>query len=373
MIIANLSRTPKLWYTNPPQEIEPTQEILSPRPSQLKRVGAVGGLVLTLAACTTTPPPPAALPPSPEPWQSLVPLQKAHLGGGGTSVAAGSLPVAPALGVAIKGAPGRDTPATWTQRLREGLALSAVDHPAIDRQLERFHGDRVHLEILQERAQHWLPFLIEAVADRGLPQELAVVPVVESALEPMALSSRSAAGLWQIVPDTARFLGLEQRAGYDGRHDPVAATRAALDYFEYLVVRFEGDWLLALAAYNAGEGRVASAMAEGNSTVFWNLDLPRETRQYVPRVLATARLFAHPKRAGLPTLGPLPNPRSTVPPAVRRTLTRYQVQPGDSLLNLAQRFGVPTDALRRWNRLPPWVLHVEPGRELRVLLATMES
>jgi membrane-bound lytic murein transglycosylase D len=129
-----------------------------------------------------------------------------------------------------------------------------------------------------------------------------VLPVIESAFEPYAYSHARAAGLWQFIPGTGTRFGLKQDWWYDGRRDVIAATRGALDYLEFLHGEF-GDWLLAVAAYNCGENAVARQIAinrkAGKPTDFWNLKLPKETRAYVPKLIAMSRLVARPDDYGL--------------------------------------------------------------------------
>jgi len=189
--------------------------------------------------------------------------------------------------VAIPSTPEDDL---W-QRIRRELSLER-DHPAVQDALSRYDEQSQHWSATAERAQPWLYHIVSAVQARELPMELALLPFVESAFDPLAGSDSRAAGLWQIIPGTASELGLNRDRWYDGRHDVVASTEAALDYFTTLSERFDGDWLLALAAYNAGPGRVKRAVeanrAQNLPIDFWSLQLPAETVSYVPRVLAFA-------------------------------------------------------------------------------------
>ena len=136
-----------------------------------------------------------------------------------------------------------------------------------------------------------------------MPLEFALLPVVESAYEPFAYSVSRAAGLWQFIPATGVRFGLKQDWWYDGRRDVIESTRAALDYLQALHDQFDGNWLLAIAAYNVGEAAVQRAIdynrAHGRPTDFWHLNLPAETRAYVPKLLAMKRLMAEPERYGL--------------------------------------------------------------------------
>ncbi|MQM39848.1 Cell division suppressor protein YneA [wastewater metagenome] len=182
--------------------------------------------------------------------------------------------------------------------LRDGFRLPEPESPAIAEQIDHYTGDPQYLARVAERSRPYLPYIVERIRQRGLPMELALIPVVESAYKPFAYSHGHAAGLWQFVPGTAKHFGLRRDWWYDGRRDTVAATKAALDYFAYLNEFFDGDWLLAIAAYNAGEGTVQRAVRRnerrGEPTDFWHLDLPAQTEAYVPRLLAVRDVVRHP-------------------------------------------------------------------------------
>ncbi|MDD1784129.1 LysM peptidoglycan-binding domain-containing protein [Enterovibrio sp. ZSDZ35] len=160
-----------------------------------------------------------------------------------------------------------------------------------------------HLETVSKRAEPFLYLITKRVEERGIPLEIALLPVVESSFDQFAYSHGRAAGLWQFVPDTGRRFGLEQNWWYDGRRDVIASTDAALDLLEYLHKKFDGDWLHALAAYNTGEGRVFRAIrnnkAKGLPTDFWHLSLPKETSGYVPKLLAVADVIKNKEKYGL--------------------------------------------------------------------------
>jgi len=188
-------------------------------------------------------------------------------------------------------------------RMRSGFALEDIDEARIDRELEWYLRHPDYIERTLNRAAPYLHFIVSEVERRGLPLELAVLPVIESAFEPYAYSRARAAGLWQFIPATGTRFGLKQNWWYDGRRDVASATRAALDYLEWLAKMFDGDWLLAVAAYNCGEMAVArqvkANLAAGKPIDFWNLKLPAETRAYVPRLLAMSRLVNKPANYGL--------------------------------------------------------------------------
>jgi len=188
-------------------------------------------------------------------------------------------------------------------RMRAGFALDEVSEPAIDIQLSWFEHNPEYLERVFQRGQRYMYHVVAEVEARGMPLEFALLPVVESAYEPFAYSSSRAAGLWQFIPGTGTRFGLKQDWWYDGRRDVVESTRAALDYLQALHDQFDGDWLLAIAAYNVGENTVQRELdynrAHGMPTDFWHLKLPAETRAYVPKLLAMKRLMAEPERYGL--------------------------------------------------------------------------
>ena len=167
-----------------------------------------------------------------------------------------------------------------------------------------------YLERVSERAGRYAWYIHRQLQARGMPAEIALLPIVESAYDPFAYSHGRAAGLWQFIPSTGKRFGLKQDWWYDGRRDIPDSTRAALDYLEYLHERFDGDWLLALAAYNSGEGTVLSAQRynrrKGRPTGFWDLKLPKETSAYVPKLIALGQLVERPAAFGV-RLDPVPD------------------------------------------------------------------
>jgi membrane-bound lytic murein transglycosylase D len=189
------------------------------------------------------------------------------------------------------------------ERLRSGFQLDDVDEPAVAAQLNWFANHPDFLERTFGRSELWLYYIVGQLEQRNMPRELALLPVIESAFEPYAYSRARAAGLWQFISDTGHRFGLKQDWWYDGRRDPIEATRAALDYLQELHDQFNGDWLLAIAAYNCGELTVGRAIQKnerlGKPTDFWHLKLPSETHGYVPELLAMRRLVANPARYGI--------------------------------------------------------------------------
>lgn len=185
--------------------------------------------------------------------------------------------------------------------LRSEFTLSHHEYnPIVQENIDWLMNDQDFLIRTATRSAPYLYFIHQQVKNRKLPVELVLLPIIESGYNPFIYSTAGAAGIWQMMPDTASGFGIKQDWWYDGRRDVVASTRAALDYLSYLFDFFDGNSLLAIAAYNSGEGAVMSAIRrnirEGKSTDFWSLPLPRETRTYVPRLLALAVIIAHPER-----------------------------------------------------------------------------
>lgn len=192
-----------------------------------------------------------------------------------------------------------EEPADIWERLRNGMALqSYYKQPDVARQVAWYADNQSYIDRVMERAELYLYYITEQLESNDMPLELALLPVVESAYDPFAYSNSHASGLWQFIPDTGSRFGLRRDWWYDGRRDPIAATEAAISYLQYLHNYFDQDWLLALAAYNCGEGNVRRAIEHnrsiGKPTDFWSLKLPRETRGYVPQLLAISRIVAKP-------------------------------------------------------------------------------
>ena len=187
------------------------------------------------------------------------------------------------------------------QRMRDGFRLShETDRKRVMDELKWYVNHPEYVERVTKRAAPHLHYIIEELEKRGLPLEFALLPIVESAYDPFAYSHSRAAGLWQFIPGTARVYGLKIDWWYDGRRDVRASTTAAIDYLEYLHNMLGEDWLLALAAYNAGQGNVLSSIRASklpaDEVNFWSLKVFRETYTYVPRLLAISELINHPDR-----------------------------------------------------------------------------
>jgi len=200
-------------------------------------------------------------------------------------------------------------PSDLWERIREGFRMPDLFDPHV-RSYESWYVERPELfKAILGRARRYLHFIVEELDRRGMPTELALLPIVESGFDPRAMSPAQAAGLWQFIPGTATRFGLAQNERYDGRYDVVASTRAALDYLEFLNGMMK-DWHLALASYNWGENAVTRAVERnrlrGAREEFSSLTMPEETRRYVPRLQAIKNLIADPARFGI-DLGALPN------------------------------------------------------------------
>lgn len=199
------------------------------------------------------------------------------------------------------------------------------------------------LQRIANRATDYLHIVVNELKRRHMPTELALLPFVESAYVNTAYSHAGAAGMWQFIPSTGLNYGLKQNRGFDGRMDALESTRAALDYLQKLHRQFKGDWFVALAAYNAGEGRVGRAIrynrARGRKTDFWSLRLPRETREYVPRLLAYKEILSNPHAFGF---------HLPVTPNTPR-LVEIHVNKPVNLVKAARHAGLPSDTLTKLN------------------------
>lgn len=196
------------------------------------------------------------------------------------------------------------------KRMTVGFKMDlSVWNPRIDAQRGWFISRQPYLDRLSARASRYLYYTVKEAERRGMPTELALLPIIESSYDPAATSSAAAAGLWQFIPSTGRIYGLKQTSLYDGRRDVVESTRAAYEFLGSLYNQF-GSWELALASYNAGPGRIQQAInrnkAAGLPTDYWSLKLPQETMSYVPRFLAVAQIIKTPGQYGV-SLPPIAN------------------------------------------------------------------
>ncbi len=199
---------------------------------------------------------------------------------------------------------------TVWERLLSLYSLPEIENERIDRELNWYLRHPAYIARVQQRAEPYLHLILDEVEAKNIPGELALLPIVESAFLPEAYSKSDASGLWQFIPATGRLYGLQQNAWYDGRRDVYASTKAATSFLKHLGETFDGDWHLALASYNYGKGNVRKAIEKNENlnlaTDYWSLDLPKETADYVPRLLAIARIFANADKYNI-NLHPIPN------------------------------------------------------------------
>lgn len=317
------------------------------------------------------------------------------------------------------------------ERIRKGYSIADVDHPSIDLEVRWFARHPDYLDRTFKRGERYLHYIVGEIEARGMPLELALLPVVESAFNPVAFSRARASGLWQFIAETGRRYGLKQNWYYDGRRDVIASTNAALDYLQFLAKEFEGDWLLAVAAYNCGEARVARELERnrraGKPTDYFSLRLPRETRAYVPKLLAMRRIVGDPTAHGL-AFAPIPNAPyfvkvdvggqldlqvaaelaelskeellalnpafnhwvtdpegphhilvpvdrferfqagiAALPPEERVRIVYHRVRRGDTLGEIAHKYGISVAALKTANKLRSNLIH--PGQDLLIAAA----
>ena len=184
------------------------------------------------------------------------------------------------------------------QRIRANLTFDIPQNKRLVTQRNWFAKHQSYLDRVAKRAEPFLYYIVEQLEANDIPLEIALLPVVESAFDPFAYSHSRASGMWQFMPETGKRFGMKQDWWYDGRRDVIASTAGAIAYLKYLHQYFDGDWLLALAAYNSGEGRVKRAMRnnarKNKPTDFWSLDLPKETEAYVPKLLALVDIIKRP-------------------------------------------------------------------------------
>ncbi|GGW95276.1 LysM peptidoglycan-binding domain-containing protein [Alteromonas halophila] len=320
------------------------------------------------------------------------------------------------------------------QYIANGFEFTVPDNRRVNVQRDWYLKHPEYMARVVKRAKPFLHYIVGELEHNNMPMELALLPIVESAFDPFAYSHGRAAGMWQFIPGTAKRFGIQQTWWYDGRRDVIASTQGAVDYLTYLVEMFDGNWLHALAAYNSGEGRVARAIRAnekaGKPTDFWSLDLPRETRAYVPKLLALADIlknrdeyaFAWPsvdnneviavvdigsqvdlafaaELAEMPlealhALNPGFNRWATDPDGPHRLVLpidkaetfskaldgidrnerlnwiRHKVKPGDSLLKLAYQYHTTADIIKRVNELDSNVIRI--GDHVMVPVALKE-
>ncbi|MEO7725881.1 MAG: transglycosylase SLT domain-containing protein [Burkholderiales bacterium] len=193
-------------------------------------------------------------------------------------------------------------PTSVWQRIRNGFGLPDLASPLVREQEEWFSRRPEYIARTVARSSRYLYYIVDQVEKRGMPSEIALLPIIESAYNPVAYSRAHASGIWQFIPSTGKSYGLHQNFWYDGRRDVMAATNAALDYLQKLYEMF-GSWDLALASYNWGEGAVSRAIsknaAKGLATDYQSLSMPNETRNYMPKLQAVKNIIANPAQFGI--------------------------------------------------------------------------
>lgn len=250
-------------------------------------------------------------------------------------------------------------PSDVWERIRRGYAMPVLQSKLVDRWVDFYTKDPAYLRRMSERAGQYLYHIVEEIENRGMPTELALLPFVESAFQAEALSRAKAAGLWQFMPATGKAYDLAQNLWRDDRRDVLESTRAALDYFEYLHGMF-GDWHLALAAYNWGEGSVQRAIQRAKRrkqpTDYLHLRMPNETANYVPKLEAVKRIISEPARYGI-----------TLPDVGNEPFFVTITKPRDiDIETAAELAGMPLEEFRRLN--PSYKLPVIVASHNNVML-----
>lgn len=238
------------------------------------------------------------------------------------------------------------------QRLRNGFAMPDLHSTLVANRQAWYLNNPTYIKRVLERSKRYLYYIVSELEERGMPTELALLPIVESSYNPLAASPAKALGMWQFIPSTGKNYRLEQNWWMDQRRDIIASTKAALDYLQY-IYEMHGDWQLALASYNWGEGAVARAIAKnqakGLPTDYQSLTMPEETRYYVPKLQAIKNIIAQPELYGL-KLDPIPN----------RPYFGTVENPGDMDVALAAKFAeIPVDEFIALN--PAYQRPVMPG------------
>ncbi|OGT58946.1 MAG: hypothetical protein A3F14_00495 [Gammaproteobacteria bacterium RIFCSPHIGHO2_12_FULL_43_28] len=227
----------------------------------------------------------------------------------------------------------------WYQMGKEFQLDHNAQSEAVRREIRRLVSDQTELYRVLNAAAPYMYFIHNQTKARGLPAELGLIPFIESEFNPNDHSNKGATGIWQLMAGTADELGVKVTPGYDGRRNIPASTKAALAYFKDLGNNFDGNWYLAIAAYNCGQGKVESAVRRTGSHNFWNLPLPTETKYYVPRLLAIAEIVKHPEKYGV-KLPPLQN---------KPYFAEVKVDNKPALTKVAKKSGIDIKVLKKLN------------------------
>ncbi|EKD70970.1 MAG: Membrane bound lytic murein transglycosylase D [uncultured bacterium] len=227
----------------------------------------------------------------------------------------------------------------WESISNEFVLDHQTQSSKVQAEIRRLVADQDRFYKILDAAAPYIYFIHQQTRARGLPAELALIPFIESEFNPYDRSSKGAAGLWQLMSGTANDLGVKIKSGYDGRRNIISSTRAALSYFKDLNNNFNGDWYLAIAAYNCGPMKVTSAQRRTGEDSFWNLPLPLETKYYVPRLLAVAEIIENPDKYGI-----------ALPPIINKPyFTELKVNKAASLQKIAKSSGINIKTLNKLN------------------------
>ena len=314
----------------------------------------------------------------------------------------------------------------WSAMRSDFTMPTYTNQPAVQEEIRWFQDHRRYLYHVLNNSRPYIYYVYQQTKRYDLPAEFALLPVIESQYNPIAYSSAGAEGLWQMMPGTASGSHLKTDRWYDGRRDVIASTKAALSYLTYLHTFFDNNWLLALAAYDSGDGTVQNAIYynhnRGERTDFWALPLPLETQSYVPKMLALIAIISDPSSYGI-RLPNIPNqpylksvkidsqinittaakladisvnnfkklnpalrhnvtdpngPYTLLVPANKATLfnkqliqlgkskhSTYMVKTGDSLSRIAHRYRITVNDLQKWNNIH--TTDIKPGQQLRII------
>lgn len=227
----------------------------------------------------------------------------------------------------------------WSSLRNEFKIDHRTQSAQVQAEIRKLLADEGKLYDILKAAGPYIYFIHKQTQARGLPAEIALIPVIESEFNPNDRSSKGATGLWQLMSATAHELGVKVKPDYDGRRNVIASTKAALAYFNDLGNNFKGNWYLAIAAYNCGQGCVSAAARRAGSQDFWDLHVPKETKYYVPKLLAVAAIVNNPEKYGV-----------QLPPIVDKPyFTEVKVTTPVNLEKVAETSGVNIKTLKKLN------------------------
>ena len=235
---------------------------------------------------------------------------------------------------------------SFWKRFQQSLTFSEVDNARIEKQVQLMQSGITALESNLNRAKPYLFYIADQLERAEIPLDIALLPLIESAFDPFALSSKGAVGYWQFIPATARHYGISINKNIDQRQDVIASTSAAIRYLRHLYKTFDQDWFLALAAYNTGPKNIRAAMqkavARGLEPSYWNLRLSKETSNYVPKLIAAIKIINDPETFGL-TLPLIPD---------RKIIDTVTAEKRVSLHHVCLLYTSPSPRDKRQSRMP---------------------